>query len=227
MDSRGAQVFYIRCSIRYSGRIDAELELGDRIFIVFHDGAAIVHALGDGVKPKNWMPSGTQWKDLGDTTKNIWVGEHQGRSEKLEIYVEDVWNDMQCFGTMHGRLIKLGSEREMSDLIADDLDLIELDLQLVEREYRTPVGPIDILAVDRKGNPVALEVKRARVTGVEVPYQLLRYLDSLRSDPRWADTEPRGHIVAPGIGRVCRAETDRMGLGFIRLDYANLISNSP
>jgi endonuclease len=44
-----------RCAVRYSGRLNAELEESLRLIIIKADGLVLVHADAGGYKPLNWM----------------------------------------------------------------------------------------------------------------------------------------------------------------------------
>ena len=86
---------------------------------------------------------------------------------------------------------------------------------LLEREYATDIGPVDLLCRDADGQVVAVEIKRrGEIDGVE---QLTRYLDFLNRDPRpgsGAGNPGRPGDQAPGAdaGR-------RPGIGCVDIDY--------
>lgn len=214
---RAMRVIFARCIVRYTGRIDAELELGDRLIVVKDDGAVLIHATS-GLQPKNWMPAGS---DLVEEPGLIRV-EFPRRDERLEIYLIQVHSDSDHVGELSGRLVKLGSEREFSDLLAVHLGRVEENLTLVGREYRTRVGPVDLMTVDADGCPVVIEVKRARAVGVEVAYQLLRYLHAVGQEERWEGRPARGILVAPGLSRPLTAALAEHQLGFVRLSFEKL-----
>jgi RecB family endonuclease NucS len=225
-DPRAATVMFVRCMARYQGRIDAELELGDRLLMILHSGAVLLYAIGDGIKPKNWMPPGSFISHRDDDS--ITFVSPKG-DESLEIFIDQMWFEKQCVGTLHGRLVKLGSERELSDLLTWRLDMIEPDLDLLGREWRTDVGPIDILCFSRRDfNPVAVEVKRIRSSiGSEVIYQLLRYMHALKTEEKWRHTEPRGVLVAHSISKPAQELLKRNNMSFVRLSYDDVIADWP
>lgn len=213
------RVIFARCSVTYSGRVDAELELSDVLLIRKDDGAVIIHATA-GLKEKNWMPSGSSWEE----SPGLIVSEFPKRGERLEIYLDTVYSDTEHQGELSGKLIRIGGEREMADILSMKLHLIAPGLSLVAREARTPVGPIDILCVDKKGNPVAVELKRgASGVGPEVAYQLLRYIHALEVMPEWQGKTPRGILVAPSLRRGMKELLDERGLSFVRLTYQDVV----
>lgn len=221
------RILVVRASIRYSGRIDAEVGLGDRVILIKGDPACIdgcvIHGL-KGVNPKNWMPAGSVVREQPGLIEI----RHAQRGELLEIFVERILSDQTVPLELDGPLVKLGSERELSDRLVERLELIQPGLELVAREYRTPAGPIDLLCrlPDAGGDPpapVAVEVKRNRVTNLEVLYQLKRYLDALAQMEQWAEGPPaRGVIVAAGFGRELEAAARAEGVQIVRVRYGDL-----
>ena len=66
-------------------------------------------------------------------------------------------------------------ERVLEDILEQNLEQLEPGLDLVGRQYSTAVGPIDLLAQDKDGLYVVIELKRGR-TSDQVVGQVLRYL---------------------------------------------------
>ena len=97
-------------------------------------------------------------------------------------------------------------ESDLRDYLASNLDIIESGLELfVDKrshksgiEYSTPIGRIDILAVDATGAPVVIELKRGRSSDA-VCGQILRYTAWVKRN-------------LPSSGTVC---------GFIIVRHAN------
>jgi RecB family endonuclease NucS len=138
------------------------------------------------------------------------------------VFVEQVMDDRTHEAELDGKLIKLGSEREMSDMIATQLDRIEPGLMLVRREAPTPVGPIDILATDSESAPVVIEVKRQPGVSMESCYQLLRYIEAVQTMEEWKGCTPRGILVAPGLRKGVKEFLDQRGLAYVRIGYDDL-----
>lgn len=70
---------------------------------------------------------------------------------------------------------QLEQEQRLEDWIANDASVLGMDIALIGRQIQTAYGGrIDLLALDREGNCVVLELKRGR-TPREVVAQLLDY----------------------------------------------------
>lgn len=83
-------------------------------------------------------------------------------------------------------------EFEMEDYIAERLELLEPGMQLVGRQVRLEVGIIDILAMDRCGDLVVIELKND-VASDKVIGQITRYMGELKKEKL---SNVRGIIIA-------------------------------
>jgi len=212
---------HCRAMARYQGRIDAELGLGDLVIIIKSeeyggDGSVVVHGPSL-VTPSNWMPAGTVLREQ----PGYLVFEHVERGELLEVWVEEEYHRHPQPVGLVGTLVKLGAEREFSDRLGEDPWLIEDGLGLVEREYRTPAGPVDLLCVDPGGMAVAVEVKR-RIIDTSALWQLKRYLAHLKQDPQW-ESGVRGILVGPHLRNSCKSHlAEEPDITFKRLGFEDI-----
>ena len=104
------------------------------------------------------------------------------------------------------------SEKALEDYLENNLnvvgDRIKNNLQLVGRQYSTPVGPIDLLAKDRKtGDYVVLELKKGR-SADKVFGQCSRYMGWIRRNLASPGQEVHGVIVARSIDGKLKAARD-------------------
>jgi RecB family endonuclease NucS len=121
-------------------------------------------------------------------------------------------------------LIKDGVESELQRLLAEQIELLGKGFRLVTREYRTAIGPVDILATDAEGKSVAIEIKRrGDIDGVE---QLTRYVELMNRDPHLAPV--RGVFAAQEIKPQARTLAEDRGITCLVLDYDQMrgIDNS-
>ena len=85
----------------------------------------------------------------------------------------------------------------------------------MQREYYTPIGPVDLVCRDADGGYVAVEVKRrGEIDGVE---QLTRYLELLGRDPHLAPVT--GVFAAQEIKPQARVLAADRGIRCVTLDY--------
>jgi hypothetical protein len=92
-------------------------------------------------------------------------------------------------------------ERDIESLIAERLDLLESGLQLVGRQYSTPVGRIDLLCKDRCGNLVVVELKSFGAKTSEIVDQITRYMGWIRTHIALPRQVVRGIIVVGHVDK--------------------------
>ena len=207
------RIVIARCSVQYSGRLDASLGEAVRLIMVKADGCVAIHADGGAYKPLNWM-----------NAPNVLV-EAEGRwevrnpkGEVLAIELHEVFSDSQHHLGEDPGLTKDGVEAHLQELLAADPTVLEPGLVLVRREHPTAVGPVDLLCRDGDGRTVVIEVKRrGEIDGVE---QLTRYLDFLRADSSLGTL--RGMFVAQTVAPQARTLLQSRGMDWREVDYDEL-----
>lgn len=210
------------CSVDYSGRLDAHLELATRLLMVKADGSVLVHADGGSYKPLNWMSAPCHLSVLEPESDDaaagiiqVWDVESTKTTDRLVVRIAKIYQDIeQAFGIEPG-LVKDGVEAHLQKLLAEQVELIAPDTQLVRREFPTPIGPVDLMVLDALGNHIAIEVKRrGEIDGVE---QLTRYLEYLSRDSTL--TPIRGIFAAQEIKPQARVLAEDRGIECLILDY--------
>ncbi len=203
-----------RCSATYDGRLSSTLTSAVRMVMHKADGCVAIHADVGAYKPLNWMNAPNTLDDQGDR----WVVTNP-KGETLTIDLEEVFEDVAYELDTERGLTLDGVEKELQELLADHPTHLEDGLSLVTREFRTDLGPVDLLCRDEQGAAVAVEVKRiGEIDGVE---QLTRYLERMQRDPLLApvrgifaatEIKPQARVLAESRGIAC-AQVD---LGFLR-----------
>jgi len=198
-----------RCSATYSGRLSSTLASGMRLVMIKADGCVAIHADIGAYKPLNWMNAPNTVTELDDR----WVVTNPA-GERLEIVFEDVLSDTVVPLDTERGLTMNGVERELQELLAANPEHIEAGLTTVTREFRTDIGPVDLLCRGADGSSVAVEIKRiGEIDGVE---QLTRYLDRLQRDPEL--TPLRGVLAATTVKPQARVLAESRGIGWVEVD---------
>ncbi len=207
-----------RCSVDYSGRLDAHLPEANRLIMVKADGCVAIHADGGAYKPLNWMNAPNTLVDNGDH----WVVTNP-KQETLTITLHEVQSDVSAELGEDPGLQKDGVEAHLQELLAASPQAIEDGLTLVRREYPTAIGPIDLVCRDTSNTVVAVEVKRrGDIDGVE---QLGRYIERLHLDSTLGDV--RGVFVAQSIKPQAKVLAEARGFRWVEVDYDTLRGMRP
>ena len=207
-----------RCSVDYSGRLDAHLPEANRLIMVKADGCVAIHADGGAYKPLNWMNAPNTLVDHGDH----WVVTNP-KQETLTITLHEVLSDVSSELGDDPGLQKDGVEAHLQELLAASPHAIEEGFTLVRREYPTAIGPIDLVCRDGSDTVVAVEVKRrGEIDGVE---QLTRYIERLKLDSSLG--EIRGVFVAQVVKPQAKVLAESRGFRWVEVDYDELRGMKP
>jgi hypothetical protein len=99
-----------------------------------------------------------------------------------------------------GKITKSISEANLESIIIENLEVIEAGLSLIKRQFDCPgVGRIDILAEDKDGNLVVIELKKFGVKHDSVIGQILRYIGYLKNHLAKENQKVRGIII---VGKI-------------------------
>ena len=213
-----------RCSVRYSGRLDATLGDSLRLIIFKSDGSVLVHTDSGGYKPLNWMTAPTVIEECEDDAaeRRIVVRKPAGSTEdRLEILISEVLSDTEHdMGPPDDRagLSKDGVEAHLQELLAERPEWCGEGFRLVRREWPTDIGPVDLMCRDLDERWVAVEVKR--VAGIDAVEQLARYLERIRLDPAFVSC--RGVLAAQVIRPQARVLARARGIECVEVDLAVL-----
>lgn len=211
-----------RCSVDYTGRLNAHLPLATRLLVHKGDGSLLVHSDGGSYKPLNWMspPCSLTLEqpdevDVEDGVVERWRVTHAKSGDALLVRIHEIIHDTAHDLGVDPGLIKDGVEADLQRLLAEQVSMVGEGLTLVRREYPTAIGPVDLLLRDDQGGTVAIEVKRrGDIDGVE---QLTRYLELLNRDPLLAPVS--GVYAAQEIKPQARVLATDRGIRCLTLDY--------
>lgn len=234
-----------RCSVDYTGRLNAHLPLATRLLVHKGDGSLLVHSDGGSYKPLNWMsppctltlqaPDDT---DAEDGVVELWKVTHAKSGDALLVRIHEVLHDSSHELGVDPGLVKDGVEADLQRLLAEQVDVIGDGLTLVRREFPTAIGPVDLLLRDAAGGTIAVKVKRRgdidgsisstpvpghvavevkRKAGIDAVEQLTRYLDLLNRDPHLRPV--KGVLAAQSFAPQARTLAADRGIDCVVLDY--------
>jgi RecB family endonuclease NucS len=197
-----------RCSVDYVGRLTAHLPEAVRLLMIKADGSVLVHSDAGGYKPLMWMtpPCSLLVQD------DVWTVTNKG-GEQLVISLYEVLSDVgHAMGTDPG-LIKDGVEKQLQALLAEQCHVLGEGFTLVQREYFTDIGPVDLLCRDGLGAHVLVEIKRvAEIDSVE---QLTRYLQRVST----VLGDVQGVLAAQSFKPQAKVLAADRGITCVQLDY--------
>ncbi len=201
--------------------------MATRLIMVKADGSVSVHADDRAYKPLNWMSApctikvGTPSADVEAVTAEDEIGltevweVRNGDGDTLQIAIAEVLHDSSHDLGIDPGLQKDGVEAHLQALLAENPGTFGTGWTLVQREYATPIGPVDLLYRDASGAYVAVEVKRrGEIDGVE---QLARYLELMNADPLMAPV--RGVFAAQLIKPQAKVLASTRGIDCVLVDY--------
>jgi RecB family endonuclease NucS len=234
------------CEAEYTGRLLARLPRARRVIMVKADESVLIFSEAGAYKPLNWMAAPCRFRetrlddedgsadrpDTGADTDADTDGEEADTdqpvsilqatalksSDALVIRLYRVYSDESFDLGREPGLVKDGVEDNLQHLLAEQIGRIGHGARLVRREFPTPVGPVDIMAVDGQGRHVAIEIKRhGGVDGVE---QLTRYVHFLNEDSTLRPV--RGMFAAQTITPQARTLAASRGFECLILDYDDM-----
>lgn len=202
------------CFVEYWGRAASKLGRGRRMLLIKADGSFAIHQ-NKHLRPVNYMMNASISCSLnkGNELEVIALKRNPKESLKAVFYSIDFIKSFELEDKHDLRLF--GSEAELSKQLSEDLDFIEPGLKPLKKEQHVKKGTIDILAEDRQGRIVVVEVKR-RKASLDSVSQLHRYAEELK---KIKSRETRGILLAPSITDSAHSLLHDYGLEFFKLDF--------
>jgi RecB family endonuclease NucS len=185
------------------------------------DGTVMVWSDRDGykVKPLNWMTPPTVIEHEGAPLERIVVRKRAGKTEdRLCIRIAEILSDVEHDMGEAAALAKDGVERDLQLELAERPGVLGAGLHLVEREWQTDIGPVDLMCRDSDGAWVAVEIKR--IATIDAVEQLCRYLERIQILPGMAAC--RGILAAQRVVKQARTLAEARGLSWVEVDLASL-----
>lgn len=206
LENSGKTIILIaNCAVRYSGRAESILAAGDRIVIIKQDNTILIHK-PTGNSPVNYMKE-CSWQVDGNKP----VLHAKSGKEFLDITLYKIYS-LKSFVLEDNQKINLvGTERDMSDMIYANPEIVEPGLKPVSTEEQTQYGFIDVMCTDGKNNLVIIECKRYGAD-LSTVSQLRRYVEKVQESK--GTTNVRGIVCAPKITSNAEAMLSNWGFKF-------------
>lgn len=213
-------VLFCNCEVEYTGRAKSYLAEGDRMVIIKHDNTLLVHR-PDGRSPVNWMPQNStiipnfENEILSITASNL------KPAEEMRITILEVYSLTSAPLIDTEQLKLIGTEKDMSDMIYENPELISPDFKPLNREEQTTFGFLDVFGHDGKGNFIVVECKRY-VAGLDAVTQLRRYVEKVENSKGVKGV--KGIIAAPNISNNAIKMLKEWGFEYKKINPPNHFS---
>jgi len=201
------------CFVDYFGRATSKLARGKRMVLIKGDNSISIHQ-NRLVRPINYMVNTRIGAEVVDGVL-VLNARRAKPVETLKVHFYSV-DDVHSYELQDDADLRLsGSERHLSDMLMQDLSFIEEGLKPCNKEEAFRKGVADIIAEDKNGKLVVIEVKRRQADYASVT-QLERYMKQVR---QMKGKETRGMLVAPSIRKNALELLERSGLEFAKIDF--------
>jgi len=185
--------FFCSCEIRYSGRAEAYVGTGERAILIKSDKVLLIHQPENG-NPINYLKAGAEIR-LEKSEGHMVLRARSGK-DFLDVEVFRVFEAFSRKLEDGQKQVLQGNERDMSDMIKDNPELISDDFKPLSREEHTKFGFIDVFGHDGMGTLMVVECKRYTASLACVT-QLRRYVEKIK-ELKGVDSV-KGVMASPSI----------------------------
>lgn len=163
-------ILYAKCDVIYVGRASSTLVPGNYLIIHKNDGTIKIEG-SELFTPLNYQPPGAML--IWDESKKQLISNRN--DEQLIITLYDIFYYKELKHWSNNKIHITKTESELRDKIYEQLNtILGVSIKEAFKEFRTPVGSIDILAVDENEIYHIIEVKRGK-PNISACGQLDRY----------------------------------------------------
>lgn len=204
----GSFSLYFYGSVRYEGRAVGLLGPGKFLLLRKNDGSVSVHG-GSKIPPRNYMGAGTKMH------MNVQAGSGQmsfkRKKEIIWIEISQIFFMEKMDEWSEDEVLLRKTEKELVDKIFRNWpDYIDGEYDLIEKEYPTEYGPVDLVGF---GPQIAVvEVKRRRAT-VSDCTQLRKYVEAFGA------SDVMGYLASPEIGDNASQYLEKHGYNWIHVTF--------
>ena len=201
------------CFVEYWGRAASKLPKGKRLLLIKGDNSFAIHQ-NRLLRPTNYMMGAKISCELSENVLLISAKKVKPK-EQIKVHFYSVDNVHSHSMEESNDLRLFGSERELSNELMQDLSFLEQGLKPLNQEQVLRKGLVDILAEDKDGKLVVIELKR-RKADYNAVQQLKRYVDQVKNIK---GKQARGILIAPEIGKNSLELLERYGLEFYSFEF--------
>ena len=220
LSSNETMCIYCECAISYSGRAEAELEKGDRLIIIKSDNTLLIHQ-DISSSPINYMKNDSDIKlsmSEFEEEKVLVINSYNMKyKDYLDIAIFKIYNFYSQKLNDGKKLVLVGTEKDMSDMIKDNPEVISQDFKPLSREEHTKFGFIDVFGHDGQGNLVIIECKRYSA-GLSAIQQLRRYVEKICELKGLKSNQIKGIIAAPEIANNAKDMLEKWGFEYKKVE---------
>lgn len=202
-------VLYARCQVLYDGRANSTLESGNYLITHKNDGTLKIDG-GTLCNPLNYQPPGAILLKHGNTLIST------RKKETIKIIVDSIhfYRELKDWSTNKIKISK--TEAQLRSKIAAKVDNI-LSIESIEvyEEFKTPVGDIDVLAIDKNNVYHVIEVKRGKAS-LATCSQLKRYCGYFAS----VVDNYKGYIASPEISKNALTHAENSEQTYLKVDHS-------
>lgn len=210
------RIILAECSVIYSGRGDTKLPPAQRLIVIKSDGAVAVHH-DAGTKPLNYMGKGNVLtiEESDEETGELETWSFDTRKESLQITMHNKFTEISMpLDVDNSVLERDGTESHLQEWIQENPHVLGEGWKVIDREFQTGAGPVDLLAENPEGHPVAVEVKRTAMIGAVDQAQ--RYVTALKElDPKFEKVT--GLVAALDVRPKTRELADKRKIPYLEL----------
>ena len=161
-------ILYANCDVEYVGRAKSFLKQGNYLITHKNDGTLRIDG-GSLCTSLNYQPPGAiLYKENNKLTSTR-------KEETITINLDNIFYYQELHDWSDNKIDITKTEAELRDRLMDNINkAIKIKTKEIFKEFKTPVGLIDILAIDEYDTYHIIEVKRGKAN-LNACSQLERY----------------------------------------------------
>lgn len=196
---------FANCNVLYEGRASSILKDGNYLIIYKSDKSVQIHGATK-IQPRNYQGANSV-VELRENTLSF-----SNRKEKISITINDIISISYLKALSDQEIEITRTEEDLVKKLFDNLNCyIDKEFDVIEREYQTGHGPVDLAGFTNNGEIHLIEVKRGRATLTNCT-QLKKYIEAV-------DDNAFGYLASPSICPNALAYLEKHSMKWICVDF--------